>query len=146
MNPYSRRGAIGAATGTLLTASSARPQAPIPPGAANVSLGTPAAGADHRILGAQNEARQAQNPDILAPPSTDRGTLPDLRFAYADAHRRLESGGWTREITTRGLPISTSVAGVNMRLDAGGVRELHWHKQAEWAYMLKGNALNHRGG
>jgi oxalate decarboxylase len=27
-----------------------------------------------------------------------------------------------------------------MRLNAGGIRELHWHKQAEWAYMLYGNA------
>jgi oxalate decarboxylase len=27
-----------------------------------------------------------------------------------------------------------------MRLNAGGIRELHWHKAAEWAYMLYGNA------
>ena len=27
-----------------------------------------------------------------------------------------------------------------MRLTAGGVREMHWHKAAEWAYMLKGLA------
>ena len=27
-----------------------------------------------------------------------------------------------------------------MRLNAGGIRELHWHKQAEWAYMLYGTA------
>jgi oxalate decarboxylase len=27
-----------------------------------------------------------------------------------------------------------------MRLNAGGVRELHWHKAAEWAYMLYGKA------
>ena len=27
---------------------------------------------------------------------------------------------------------------VNMRLPAGVVRELHWHKEAEWAYVLKG--------
>jgi oxalate decarboxylase len=31
-------------------------------------------------------------------------------------------------------------AGVNMRLNAGGVRELHWHKASEWAYMLYGTA------
>ena len=29
---------------------------------------------------------------------------------------------------------------VNMRLKAGGVHELHWHKPAEWAFMLKGRA------
>src|SRR5437588_10338475 len=27
-----------------------------------------------------------------------------------------------------------------MWLNPGGVRELHWHKQAEWAYMLNGRA------
>src|SRR5213080_1139359 len=32
------------------------------------------------------------------------------------------------------------MAGVNMRLNAGGVRELHWHKAAEWAYMFYGTA------
>ncbi len=31
------------------------------------------------------------------------------------------------------------MAGVNMRLDSGAVRELHWHKEAEWAYILQGN-------
>jgi hypothetical protein len=27
-----------------------------------------------------------------------------------------------------------------MRLKPGGIRELHWHKEAEWAYMLAGRA------
>src|SRR4030081_3063581 len=45
-----------------------------------------------------------------------------------------------REATIRELPISKTMAGVNMRLKAGGVRELHWHKEAEWSYMLKGKA------
>ena len=36
------------------------------------------------------------------------------------------------------LGISKNIAGVNMRLNAGGIRELHWHKAAEWAYMLYG--------
>lgn len=27
-----------------------------------------------------------------------------------------------------------------MRLTPGGVRELHWHQQAEWAFMLLGRA------
>ena len=53
---------------------------------------------------------------------------------------RLERGGWTRQVTVRELGISTAIAGVNMRLNTGGVRELHWHKAAEWAYMLYGTA------
>ena len=27
-----------------------------------------------------------------------------------------------------------------MRLNSGGVRELHWHKDAEWSFMLAGKA------
>src|SRR6202163_4299961 len=90
--------------------------------------------------GPRNIARDRQNPDMLAPPSTDHGTLPNLRFSFADAHMRLESGGWTRQVTVRELGVSKDIAGVNMRLNAGGIRELHWHKQAEWSYMLYGSA------
>jgi oxalate decarboxylase len=32
------------------------------------------------------------------------------------------------------------IAGINMWLTAGGIRELHWHKADEWALMLYGNA------
>jgi oxalate decarboxylase len=84
--------------------------------------------------------RDRQNPDLLVPPSTDQGTLPNLRFSFSDAHARLESGGWARQVTVRELGVSKNIAGVDMRLNAGGVRELHWHKAAEWAYMLYGTA------
>jgi oxalate decarboxylase len=90
--------------------------------------------------GPRNLLRDRQNPDILVPPSTDHGTLPNLRFSFSDSHMRQESGGWTRQVTTRELGVSRDIAGVNMRLNAGGVRELHWHKAAEWAYMLYGSA------
>jgi oxalate decarboxylase len=90
--------------------------------------------------GPRNLVRDKQNPDLLIPPSTDHGTLPNLRFSFADAHMRLEPGGWTRQITVRELGVSKDIAGVNMRLNAGGIRELHWHKAAEWAYMLYGSA------
>jgi oxalate decarboxylase len=94
-------------------------------------------GTDH---GPRNLMRDRQNPDILVPPSTDHGTLPNLRFSFSDSHMRLEPGGWTRQVTVRELGISKNIAGVNMRLNAGGVRELHWHKAAKWAYMLYGSA------
>ncbi|HWY77879.1 MAG TPA: twin-arginine translocation signal domain-containing protein, partial [Verrucomicrobiae bacterium] len=87
-------------------------------------------GTDH---GPRNIIRDRQNPDLLVPPSTDQGTLPNLRFSFSDAHMRLTSGGWTRQVTVRELGVSKDIAGVNMRLNAGSVRELHWHKEAEWA-------------
>ncbi len=90
--------------------------------------------------GPKNPGRIQQNPDMIAPPATDHGTLPNLRFSFDDSHTRIEPGGWTRQVTVRELGISKNIAGVNMRLNAGGVRELHWHKAAEWAYVLTGTA------
>jgi oxalate decarboxylase len=90
--------------------------------------------------GPRNVERDRQNPDLVKPPSTDHGTVPNLRFSFSDSHNRLEEGGWAREVTVRELPIAKKMAGVNMRLTPGGVRELHWHKEAEWAYMIDGSA------
>jgi oxalate decarboxylase len=92
------------------------------------------------ILGPRNVELERQNPDLLAPPSTDAGTIPNLKFSFDAAHNRLTHGGWAREVTARELPIATQIAAVNMRLDPGGIRELHWHKAAEWAIMLAGRA------
>ncbi len=91
-------------------------------------------------LGPRNIELDLQNPDLLIPPETDNGSLPNLKFPFAMAHNRLEDGGWAREVTLREFPVSKSMAGVNMRLGAGVVRELHWHKEAEWAYILHGTA------
>jgi len=33
------------------------------------------------------------------------------------------------QTTVRELPTSVELAGVNMRLDEGAIRELHWHKE-----------------
>ncbi|HXE13381.1 MAG TPA: oxalate decarboxylase family bicupin [Bryobacteraceae bacterium] len=88
--------------------------------------------------GPRNVVLDRQNPDMLVPPATDHGTVPNLKFSFSNVHNRLEEGGWAREITVRELPIATALAGVNMRLKPGGIRELHWHKEAEWAYMLSG--------
>jgi oxalate decarboxylase len=92
------------------------------------------------IVGPSNPAREAENPDILVPPQEDHGTLPNLRWSFADSHMRLQPGGWSRQTTIRELPAATTLAGVNMRLKAGAVREMHWHKATEWAFMLKGRA------
>ncbi len=77
---------------------------------------------------------------MLVPPSTDTGLIPNLKFSFSDTNMTIRPGGWSREITVRELPIATTMAGVNMRLTPGGVREVHWHQQSEWSYMLKGSA------
>ena len=49
------------------------------------------------------------------------------------------SGGWARDITSKSLPVATSIAGAHLYLNPGGVREMHWHNSAEWAYILTGH-------
>ncbi len=88
--------------------------------------------------GPRNVELDKQNPDILVPPATDNGSIPNLKFSFGMAHNRLERGGWAREVTCRELPAAKELAGVDMRLGAGVVRELHWHKEAEWGYVLQG--------
>ncbi|UVI28396.1 oxalate decarboxylase family bicupin [Paenibacillus spongiae] len=90
--------------------------------------------------GPRDIMRDRENPDMLVPPVTDSGLIPNLKFSFSDTHMQLNHGGWSREITVRELPIATTLAGVNMSLTPGGVRELHWHQQAEWAYMIWGSA------
>lgn len=102
------------------------------------------------IMGPRNYMREREDPDMIRPPSTDHGILKNMKWSFADSHIRIEEGGWTRQTTIRELPTSVELAGVNMRLDEGVIRELHWHKEAEWAYVLEGNvritALDTEGG
>ncbi|KAJ6784338.1 hypothetical protein PWT90_06157 [Aphanocladium album] len=102
------------------------------------------------VLGPYNRDRSRQSPDLVRPPSTDHGNVANMRWSFADSHTRIEEGGWTRQTTVRELPTSVELAGVNMRLDSGVIRELHWHQQAEWAYVLEGSvrvtALDYEGG
>jgi oxalate decarboxylase len=140
MDPVSRRNVLvaTAAAGGLLTAGAAL-AAPVVPESNSVPQPVrPGHGGSDP--GPRNLMRDRENRDVLVPPSTDHGTLPNLRFSFSDAHMRLETGGWTRQVTARELAIAKTLAGVDMRLNTGGVRELHWHKAAEWAFMLYGNA------
>jgi oxalate decarboxylase len=97
-------------------------------------------GAGATDFGPRDIMRDLENPDLLIPPATDSGTVPNLKFSFSDTHMELNHGGWSRQVTVRQLPIATTLAGVNMRLTPGGVRELHWHQQAEWAFVILGSA------
>jgi oxalate decarboxylase len=134
---YSRRGFLGlgsaalAATG-LASATDAAFQEQRPyPTKSDRSASAP---------GPTNSPLDAQNPDSNLPPPTDAGGVQTFKYPFALSHKRMQEGGWSREVTVRELPVSKSIAGVDMRLTAGGVRELHWHTAAEWAFMLYGNA------
>jgi oxalate decarboxylase len=89
--------------------------------------------------GPTDKPLDAANADSNVPPLTDAGGVATFKYPFSLSNKRVYEGGWSREVTVRDLPISTTMAGVNMRLNAGGVRELHWHKAAEWAIMLYGS-------
>ena len=88
--------------------------------------------------GPENNALSDISPNGFLPPPTDHGEAPEFWNSFSIAHRRVQPGGWTRQVTVEDFPISKDIAGVNMRLTAGGIRELHWHEAAEWALMLSG--------
>lgn len=76
------------------------------------------------ILGPRNRDRERQDPDMIRPPSTDAGHIPNMKWSFADSHLRIEvasfpvrhivgwgadsvcvqQGGWARETTVRELP------------------------------------------
>jgi len=91
--------------------------------------------------GPANPTLDGQNPDSIWPPGTDSKSLvQNFKYPFSFANKRIYEGGWSREVTVRELPVSKTLAGVNMRLTAGGFRELHWHTAGEWAIMLYGSA------
>jgi oxalate decarboxylase len=90
--------------------------------------------------GPENKTLLGENPNSNIPPPTDHGDLVPIWYSFDLVKKRVEEGGWTHEVTQRVLPSSKEIAGVQMRLIAGGYREMHWHTADEWAYVLTGNA------
>lgn len=125
----SRRAFIGAGSAALTMAQEAKPTR-----SQNHHL------PNESQPGSNNSPLDEENPSSVWAPPTDNGGQPPFKYSFSLAHKRIEEGGWTRQVTVRDLPISKKMAGVQMRLTSGGVRELHWHRGAEWALMLYGNA------
>ncbi|KAI0749380.1 RmlC-like cupin domain-containing protein [Daedaleopsis nitida] len=91
------------------------------------------------VIGPQNVAIDRQNPDLLAPPTTDHGSVMNAKWPFSLSHNRLQTGGWARTQNKDQMPIAQTLAGVDMRLEPGAIRELHWHANSEWAFILKGS-------
>ena len=92
------------------------------------------------IMGPTNPSREAREPGhtgaaARGPRHHGKPEMVLRRQPHAFGGRGLGAADDGTRITQR-----HEIAGVNMRLTPGGVRELHWHKAAEWAYMLKGRA------
>ena len=133
--PFSRRSFLE--TGSIVLAS-------VGLGTADAQ-NTPLRSAIHSLenekeTGPKNTVLDEQNASSNWSPVTDAGGQPPFKYPFSFSHKRIEDGGWTRQITVRDLPMSKKMAGVQMRLIRGGIRELHWHVGSEWAFMISGKA------
>ena len=125
-------GSVASVAATAKAATFGNPDLP-PQGAVNAnpqSLTDP---------GPQNPALANNIPSFLNQPPTDVGEMPMFWNSFNIAAKRIQGGGWARQVTQEDFQISSTISGVNMRLSAGGIREMHWHQQAEWAVMTYGN-------
>jgi oxalate decarboxylase len=91
-----------------------------------------------RSDGPRNPIIESQFPSQIDPPATDISTQPFFWSSFNISPKRIQNGGWARELTSEDFAISDEIAGVNMHLAPGGIRELHWHQTAEWAIMTRG--------
>ncbi|ACK51600.1 bicupin, oxalate decarboxylase family [Methylocella silvestris BL2] len=91
------------------------------------------------IPGPHDDVMSGQFPTSINPPPTDVGALPEFWATFNNAQRRIQNGGWARQVTQESFPISTTISGVDMRLAAGAIREMHWHQAAEWAFVTYGS-------
>lgn len=124
--------ASGLAAGAVQAATPGNPDSPAE-GAQNVT--NPRALVDP---GPQYKPLSETMPAFQSPPATDVNGMPQFWASFNLAPKRIQDGGWARQLTQESFAISTEIAGVNMRLGPGGVRELHWHQQAEWAIVTYG--------
>jgi oxalate decarboxylase len=134
-----RRKFLGSTTAALAATVVAAPLAQAQQPQVVSPLASDHHGKNMQQVGPNNTANDALNPDSVWPPATDDGTMLPFKYSFDLSHKDVNSGGWTRQVTERDLAISKTMAGVEMYLTPGGVRELHWHVSAEWAFVIYGS-------
>ena len=114
---FSRRDMLAvSAAGAVMTAGAAHaasfgnPDQP-PQGAVNAK-----GPGNLRDPGPQNEAIGSQFPSAKFPPATDVGGMPMDWASFNNAPKRVQNGGWARQVTQKDFAISDTITGVNMRL------------------------------
>lgn len=93
------------------------------------------------IAGPHTTEYELLNPDVFAPPTTDHGAVPNAEWPLdlSPVKLGLDRAGWSRQQNTANLPGATAMAGIDMRLEPGAYRELHWHRANEWALVMNGS-------
>ena len=87
-------------------------------------------------------------PGKIAPTRVEPNLAGDLetpqsvhKFRLLNMTPLMFPGGWERIVTQKEFPINGTLTSVLQHIDVGGLRELHWHPNAdEWQYYIKGRA------
>ena len=84
--------------------------------------------------GAIPSAEQPPNlQGLKSPPNTHKFRM------LAEPPHSVHKGGREWRVDSSRFPISTTITGVVLDLEPGGLRELHWHPTSdEWQYVLEG--------
>ena len=80
-------------------------------------------------------------PALPADPAPGSLNVGALTHRYRMLAQRPDTfaGGTMRVVSEREFPISSTVTGALLRIKPGGLRELHWHPNAdEWQYYIRG--------
>ncbi|KAG8781167.1 hypothetical protein FRC12_022168 [Ceratobasidium sp. 428] len=80
----------------------------------------------------------AQEQGVTGP----QGVIPlPFTFAASKAPVTKVNGGTVKVIDSRTFKVSKTIPAAEVTVEAGGMRELHWHPtQPEWAFFIEGNA------
>src|SRR4051812_41584225 len=77
-------------------------------------------------------------PQNLSGPAKTPVESHKYRMLAREPHS-IHKGGREWRITSKEFPISKTITGVILDLEPGGLRELHWHPNAdEWQYVIEG--------
>src|SRR5258708_4120827 len=63
--------------------------------------------------GPQNPAIRDQFPGAFSPPATDVGSMPLSWASFNNAPRRIQNGGWARQVTQDSFAVADTISGVN---------------------------------
>jgi oxalate decarboxylase len=81
-------------------------------------------------------------PSATKPPNLQGREEPPLTHKFrmlAEPPHSIHKGGREWRVDSSRFPISTTVTGVILDLEPGGLRELHWHPTSdEWQYVIEG--------
>lgn len=87
---------------------------------------------------------QGEVPPVERPPALNANLEPSQlnhKFSLGRTKLLTFDGGTERIVSQQQFPISSTITGVLLTLKPGGLRELHWHPNAdEWQYYIKGRS------